>query len=67
MEFIDQGDLLVVNDYSYLVGDDVFLGSIKTSSKDDGKFYFYPSRSLRKVGLTCRQLRDIAAKLSELN
>lgn len=62
MEFIDQGDLIACIGWDEFNGDDdIFLGSIKLNKY----YWFHPSA--RRIPLTCRQLRDIAGKLSELN
>lgn len=67
MKFIARDGSLIVEDYSYTKSDEIYLGVIKRNTGDGGYFHFHPSISAIRLGITCRQLRDIAAKLSELN
>tara|TARA_R110002126_G_scaffold101189_2_gene233182 strand:+ start:1884 stop:2105 length:222 start_codon:yes stop_codon:yes gene_type:complete len=65
VEFKDSDDLISVFDLDGFNGDDdIFIGSIK-NNKDDGYFWFHPARG--RIPLTCKQLINIANKLSELN
>ena len=65
MEFIDHDDFISCHDWDGFNGyDDVFIGSIKLNS-EDGYYWFHPARG--RIPLTCRHLRSLTEKISELN
>lgn len=65
MEFIDHEDFIACHDWDGFKGDDdVFIGSIKLNSEDN-YYWFHAARG--RVPLTCRQLRELTEKISELN
>jgi len=65
IEFQDQKDLIACYDWDSFNGDDdVFIGSIKRN-KDDNYYWFHPARN--RIPLSCRQLKELMNKISELN
>ena len=63
IEYQNQSDLIACYDYCYIDSKDKFIGSIKVSDEEE-RYYFHPSRN---APLTCRQLRELTSKVSDLN
>lgn len=63
MEFKNNGEFIEARGYSEIVDNDEFLfGAIRKDAA--GYYWFHPAR---KVVMSCRMMREISKKLSELN
>lgn len=64
MKFKDNGEFIGVYGWDAFKGDDdVLMGALR-KNEDDGYYWLHPAR---RINFTSKMLRDIAAKLSELN
>ena len=63
MEFKDNAEFIEVWGWDAFMGDDdCLLGAIRKG--EDDNYWFHPARM---AVMSCRMMRDIAKKLSELN